>query len=198
MATDHFNKAVPLFLSDQADPPKPSGLFLSTILKTIFVIFAAAAIVFAIVSVGNPIALFARGAASQVSTAGSPDGVDQSMHRIQSSASTQALPPTSREAPGGDELLAAFVTAFESQTEVEQQPTAGLFNKFQAWATKEDTQVQVQPMHSLQDARAQVVQKAPFQRAPKPSPIQRARTARAQDQELQNTQWPSRSFGWHD
>lgn len=200
MVMDRFpqNNAVPLFLSDYADPPERSGVLSSTILKTIFVIFTAGAILFAIVSVGNPIVLFARGTASQVSTSAPPDSIGQSVHPIQSTASAQALPPTAREAPAGDELLAAFKTAFESQTEVDQPLTGGLFNQFQAWAAKEDAQAQVQPMHSVQDARAQVVPKARTQPVPKPRPIQPAQTGRAQDQALQNAQWPARSFGWHD
>ena len=82
------------------------------------------------------------------------------MPTLQSTATAQALPPT-REAPTGDELIAAFKNAFEGKAEVNQPPAKALFNQFQAWAVEEDAQAQVGPPQPVRDARAQVVQKNP-------------------------------------
>jgi hypothetical protein len=165
------------FLSDQAHEPDRSGIgsvVSSRAFKTIVLVFAAAAIGFAIVSVGS----------------------GRSMPAIQSTASAQALSPTAREAPAGDEMLAAFKAAFENKTEVDQPTAEATFNQFQAWAAKEDTQARVQPPQLAQDPRAQVAQKARAQPLPKPRPVQAAQTARAQDLSSENAQWPARIFGW--
>ena len=96
-------------------------------------VFTAAAIVFAIVSVGNLIR-FASVTASQVGTPAPLDGSGHSMPAIQSTASAEALP---RTAPG-DELLVAFTSAFESKTEIDQPRAEALFDQFQAWAAEEN------------------------------------------------------------
>jgi hypothetical protein len=140
----------------------------------IVLVFVAAAIVFAIVSVGS----------------------GRSMPAIQSTASAQALSPTAREAPAGDEMLAAFKAAFESKTEVDQPTAEATLNQFQGWAAKEDAQARVQPPQLAPDPRAQVVQRARPLPLPKPRPAQAAQTARVQDLSSENAQWPVRIFGW--
>ena len=198
MATrDRFppSSCVPLFVSDHAKVPEQSGkawdaIVSSRIAKTIVSVFMAAAMVFAIVIVGNPIVLFVT--ASEVSTS-APRDKGQSMPAIQSTASAQALPPAVRAAPRADELLAAFKTAFESKV-VDQPRDEALFNQFQAWAAVEDAPAQVRPPQPIQDARAQVAQKVRVQPLPKPRPVQAQKTARSQDPSVQNAPpWYGRS-----
>jgi hypothetical protein len=191
MATrDRFppSSRVPLFVSDHAKEPEQSGkawdaIVSSRIAKTIVSVFMAAAIVFTIVIVGNPIVLFVT--ASQVSTS-APRDKGHSMPAIQSTASAQALTPAAREAPRADELLAAFKTTFESKTVVDQPRAEALFDQFQAWAAEEDAPAQVRSPQPIQDARAQVAQKVRAQPLPKPRPVQAQQTARSQDPSVQN------------
>ena len=165
----------------------------SRVAKTAVSVFAVAAIVFAIVTVGNPIALFVT--SSQVGTPARGDSKGPSMPAIQSTASAQALPAATEEPTKGGELLAAFKTAFESKTEVDQPRADALFNQFQAWAAAEDVPLQVRPPQPIQDAPAQVVQKPQAPPLPKRRPIQ---TARSQAPSAQNAQWPIQSLGWHN
>jgi len=184
------NDPIPLFLSDLAEEPEQSGIrkvISSEIFRKIVLVFAAAAVVFAVVSVGNLI-LFARVTASKVSTSAPQDGSGHSIPAIQSTASAEVLLGSSP----GDELLAAFKSAFESKKEVDQPRAEALFNQFQAWASEEDAQAPVQPPQPVQDVRTHIVQKPPL---PKRRPIQAEQTARAQDPSPQNTQWP---FSWRN
>ena len=191
MATrDRFSPSnpLPLVISDHAEEAEQSGkawdaIISSRIAKMAVSVFMAAAIVFAIVMVGNPIVFFVTG--SQVSTS-APRDKGQSMPAIQSTASAQALPPAASEAPRADELLAAFKTAFESKTAVDQPRAEALFNQFQTWAAVEDAPAQVRPPQPIQDARAQVAQKVRVQPLPKPRPVQAQKTARSQDPSVQN------------
>jgi hypothetical protein len=161
-----LDQPVPLFLSDQTEEPEPPGIgkawdraaISSRILTTSILVVTAAAIVFAIL-VGNPIALLANATASLVGTSASQDDT-QSMPTIQSTADAQALPPTASEAPTGEEIAAAFKSAFQSETEIREPPAEALLKQFQAWAAEEDSkaqaQAQVRPQQSVQDAQAQV------------------------------------------
>jgi hypothetical protein len=117
MATrDHFapNNPFPLLLSDHAqEPEQPSiGKAWDTVISSrtanAILIFTAAAIVFAIVTVGNPIVLFASVTTAQGSTSAPEASNGLSMPAFQSTAKAEALLPT---APRGDELLTAFKTA---------------------------------------------------------------------------------------
>jgi hypothetical protein len=199
MATrDRFppSNPVPLVISDHAEEAEQSGkgwdaIISSRVAKTVVSVFMAAAIVFAIVIVGNPIVLFVT--ASEVSTS-APRDKGQSMPAIQSTASAQALPPAASETPRADELLAAFKTAFESKTVVDQPRDEALFDQFQAWAAEEDAPAQVRSPQPIQDARAQVAQKVRVQPLPKPRPVQAQKTARPQDASEQNASpWYGRS-----
>ena len=157
-----LDQPVPLFLSDQTEEPEQPGIgkawdraaISSRILTTSILVVTAAAIVFAIL-VGNPIALLANVTASLVGTSASQDDT-QSMPTIQSTADAQALPPTASEAPTGEEIAAAFKSAFQSETEIREPPAEALLKQFQAWAAEEDSQAQVRREQSVQDAQAQV------------------------------------------
>ncbi|WP_154071107.1 hypothetical protein [Bradyrhizobium lablabi] len=217
MATNHL---IPLFLSDHTEESEQPGIgkawdraaISSRILKTSILVVTAAAIVFAILFVGNPLVHFASATASLVATSAPQDGTGQSMPIIQSTAGAQALLPTAREAPTGDEIAAAFKTAYQSQTEIRQPSPEALFKQFQAWAAEEDARAQIRPVQPVQDARAQVVQNAraqvrPAQKHRQVRPKQNARAqvrpeqnARAQVRPEQNAQapWPVQSTGWLD
>ena len=150
-----------LFLSEHADEPEQPGIVIaldraviwSRILKTSILVVTAAAIVFAVLSKGNPLVRFTNATASLVGTSAPQDGA-QSTPTIQSSADAQALPPAAREAPTGAEIAAAFNSAYQSQTENPQPPAEAVFKQFQAWAAEEDAQVR--PVQSVQDAQPQV------------------------------------------
>src|SRR6266852_3766400 len=161
------NDLIPLFLSDHTEEPEQPVIgkashraaISSRILKTSILVVTAAAIVFAIRLVGNPLVLFTNTMASLVATSAPQDGA-QSMPTIQSTADAQALPPTASEAPRGDESAAASNTAYQSQTENPQPAADGLFKEYQAWAAEEDARTQVRPVQKqvrlVQNARAEV------------------------------------------
>jgi hypothetical protein len=212
------NDPIPLFLSNPIEVPEQAGslqpweraVLSSRILKTSILIITAAAIVFAILSAGNPLVLFENAKASLFATSAPQDGTGQSMPIIQSTADTQPLPPTASEAPKDDEIAAALKTADQSQTDTRQPSPEALLNQSQAWA--EDARVQVRPVQPVQDPQAQVVQTAPEQIRPvqkqqQVRPVQRAKivknvrakvvknarvqvrpeqNAQAQDQSVQN------------
>lgn len=171
-------------------------VFSSRVARVLVSVFTAATIVFAIVTVGNPIALFVT--TSQVGTSAPGDGKVQSMPAIQSTASAQALPAAAEEPPRGDELLAAFRTAFASKTEVDQPRADALFNQFQSWAAEEDIPAQVRSPQPIQDAQAQVLQKARPLPLPKRRPVRIEQTARSQTPPVQNAQWSLQRLGWHN
>jgi hypothetical protein len=156
------------------------------------------AIVFAVLFVSNPMALLATGTATKMSTA-APQVVEQSTPAVQLPAIAEALPLASREAPTADGLIAAFKGAFDGPSEADQPSAEALFKQFQNWAAEENLRSPIPPLRGAQDARAQVVQKTPARPLPKPRPLQAAeRTEMAQDDAVQNAQWPMRSFGWRN
>lgn len=126
---------------------------------------AATALGIAILSVGNPVTLFADVTASMADVKASlvdksalQPGTDQSAPTIQSTADVQALSPTAKEARPREEIAAASEPAGQSQTENSEPASEGLFKQFQAWAAEKDAQVG--PVQSIQDAPAQVLQNA--------------------------------------
>jgi hypothetical protein len=161
------NNLIPLFLSDQTEEPEQPVIgkawhraaISSRILKTSILIVTAAAIVFAIRLVGNPLALFTNTTAPLVATSAPQDGA-QSMPTIQSTADVQALPATASEAPTGEEIAAASNIAYQSQAENPQPAADGMFKQYQAWAAEEDARTQVRPVQKqvrpVQNARAEV------------------------------------------
>jgi hypothetical protein len=187
MVTDRFppDDRIPLFLSNLAKEPEQSGIkkvVSSEVFRKAVLVFAAAAVVFAVVSVGKVI-LFASVTASEVGTPA-----------IQSTASAGALPRTSP----GDELLAAFKSALENKAEVDQPKAEALLNQFQAWAVEEDAQAPARPPQPVQGAQALSLQKVRALPLPKPRPIQAEQTARAHDASPQNAPSLLRSFGWRN
>jgi hypothetical protein len=213
------NDPIPLFLSNPIEIPEQTAslrpweraVTASRILTIGIWFVTAAAIVFAVLSVRNPLALFENATASLFATSAPQDGTGQSMPMIQSTADTQPLPPTASEAPTDDEIATNLKTADQSQTDISQPSAEALLNQSQAWA--EDARVQVRPVQPV-DPQAQVVQTAPEQIRPvqkqqQVRPLQRAKivknvrakvvknarvqvrpeqNAQAQDQSVQNAQ----------
>src|SRR5215510_7970078 len=95
MIKDRFppNDPIPLFLSgpDKETEPGVRKVVSSGVFKKAALVFAAVAIVFWVVSVGNAI-LFAGVTASQVSPPAPQDGSGHSTPAIQSAASVEAVP----------------------------------------------------------------------------------------------------------
>ena len=193
------NDLIPLFLSDHTEEPEQPGIgkawdravISSRTLKTSILVVTAAAIVFAILSVGNPLVLFVNATASRFATSAPQDGTGQSIPTIQPTADAQALPPTASEAPTGGEIAAAFKTTSHSETEIREPPAEALLKQYQAWAAEEDARTQVRPLRPEQDAQAQPVQDAQAQVRPVQKQVRPARVvknARAQVRREQNTQ----------
>ena len=196
------NDLISLRLSVHAEEPQQVGILkawdravtASQIMKMSILVETTAGIVFAVLSVENPIVL-ANATASLVGTSAPQDGT-QSMPKIQSTADAPALLPTASEAPTGDEIAAALKTADQSQTDTRQPSPEAPLNQFQARAAEDDARPQVRPVQPVQDAQAQVVQNAPEQARPvqkqrQVRPVQNAgakvvKNARAQLQRARN------------
>ena len=144
--------------SEQPDIGKASdrAFVSSRILKTSILGVTAAAIVFAILSVGNPPVLFANATAFLAATSAFQAGTGKSSPITQSTAGAPTLPPTAREAPTGDETAATFTTAGQAQAEIRQPPAEALLSQFQAWAADEDARAEVRSVQPEQDARPQI------------------------------------------
>ena len=159
---------LPVFLYEPAEEPEEPDIgrawdtaaISSQILKTSFLGVAAAAIVFALLLAGNPLALFANAPAFLADLSALRPGTDQSAPIIPPTAGTQALPPTASEAPTADETAAAFKAAYQNQTEIRQPEAEPLLNRFQAWAAQEDARAQVAAAEPVQDVQWQPVQDA--------------------------------------
>ena len=93
---------------------------------------------FAVLSAGNPLALFAKARASLIGTSTPQDGTGQLAPIIQSTADRQVLPPTAKDVPKGDEMASPREAADQSQTEVREQPAEDVLKQLQAWAAEED------------------------------------------------------------
>src|ERR1700724_2081810 len=93
--------------SDYAEEPDVAGILrawdradiASRILKTSILFVSAGAILFAVLSAGNPLVLFAKARASLIGTSAPQDGTGQLAPIIQSTADRQVLPPTAPTAP---------------------------------------------------------------------------------------------------
>ena len=158
---------VPLSPSDYAEEPDVSGILrawdradvASRILKTSILFVAAGAIVFAVLSAGNPLVLFSKARASLIGTSAPQDGTGQLAPIIQSTADRQVLPPTARDAPKGDEpkgdeMASPREAADQSQTEIRQQPAEDLLKQLQAWAAEEDARAKVEPAQSVEPVQS--------------------------------------------
>jgi len=170
------NDSIPLFLSDHTEEHeqpvirKDRAVIWSRIVKTSILVVTAAAIVFAIVSVENPLVHFENAMASLFATSTPQDDTGQSMPSIQSTADAQALPPAANEAPTGSEIAAASKTADQGQAEIRQPSADVLLNQFQAWAAEKDARPQVARVEPAQeeDARPQGQRVQPVQDAQAP------------------------------
>jgi hypothetical protein len=152
---------LPLFLAEHDEPGV--GVVLeravtsSRILKTSILVVAASVI--AILLVENPVGLFANVMALLIDKSALQPLTGQSTPTIQSTSAAQDLPPTARNEPARDEIVAAFEPD-QSQTESEP-PAVALFRHFQAWAAEKDAEAQVGPGQPVQADPAVVVQNAP-------------------------------------
>jgi hypothetical protein len=139
--------AFPHFLSEHAKEAEQPGIrkawdgavISSRTFKTGIVLGAAVAIDFAILSVGNPVALFANVKASLVDLPAVRPGTGPSTSTIQSMAGARALPPTASDAPARGEMTAALEPADQSQDEIRQPSAETLLKQFQAWAAEQET-----------------------------------------------------------
>jgi hypothetical protein len=162
-----FDEPLPLFLTDEreqqvfTDEPDQQGIgkawdgtvIRPGLLKAATLVATATAITIAILSVGNPVALFADVTASVADNSAVQPGTDQSMPTVQSTADAEVLPPTAK-----DTFRAAYEIAAASEPAVQNQPEDGelspeaLFREFQAWAAEQDAQAQVAVQQPVQDA----------------------------------------------
>jgi len=191
---------VPLSPSDYAEEPDVAGILrawdraesTSRILKASIWFVTAGAIVFAVLSAGNPLVLFAKARASLVGTSAPLDGAGQPAPIIHSTADRQVLSPTAGDVPKGDEMASPREAADQGQTEIRQQPAEDLLKQLQAWAAAEDARTKVAPVQSVeplqsvesvtpvepvqpaQDSRAPVAQ----ERGPQVGHVQRHRLIR--------------------
>jgi hypothetical protein len=164
----------PIFLSEHAEKTEPPDIgkalarevISSRILKTSILAVTATAVGIAVLSIGNPVALVANVTDSWVDKSALQPGADPSTSSIQSVAGIQDLPPTTTEAPTRDEIAAASQPADQNQAEIGQPTAEALLKEFEAWAAKEDTRAQVEPIQPVQAAPVQVVQDAPAQVQP--------------------------------
>jgi hypothetical protein len=140
----------------------------SRVLKASILIATATGIGIAILSMGNPVTIFAEVTASFADVTASlvdksafQPGTDQSAPTVQSTADSRVLSPTAKDAPTRDEIAAGSELAGQSQTE-NSEPAAeeALFRQFQAWAAEKDAQAQVGPVQPVQDATALVAENA--------------------------------------
>ena len=118
----------------------------SRVLDVSILVATATAIGVTILSVGNPLALFA-----EVKSAPQP-GADQSTPIILTSAmlstaNAEVLPPTSKDA-SIREIAAASELACQTKTENgEPSSSEALFRQFQAWAAEQDARAKIGRAH---------------------------------------------------
>ena len=109
---------------------------------------------FAVLSAGNPLVLFAKARASLIGTSAPQDDTGQLAPIIQSTADRQVLPPTATDVPKGDEMAFPREAADQSQTEIRQQPAEDLLKQLQAWAAEEDARAKVEPLQSVEPVQS--------------------------------------------
>jgi hypothetical protein len=154
--------SLPLFLS--ADGPEQGiGNNKAVISLRGFMasILAAAAIGIGIAILSNQVTLFADVTASPVDESTLQPGTDQStptiqLAVIQSTADTEALPPTAKDAPTPE--TSALEPVSQALAETSEASSEALFREFQAWAAEQDARALAKP---VQDAPAPVVENAP-------------------------------------
>jgi hypothetical protein len=116
----------PLFLSRQIEQSRPPGrgknreraVFSSLTLKASALLALAAVIVFSVLSVENPLAVFANTKASWLGLTVGSSNASPSTPAIQTAVDIRTSPVTLREVPTRDEIAAAFRAAHQSQPEI--------------------------------------------------------------------------------
>ena len=144
------NDLISFRLSVRTEEPQQVGILkawdravtASQIMKMSILGVTTAGIVFAVLSVENPIVL-ASATATLVGTSAPHQDGTQSMPKIQSTADAPASLPTASEAPTGDEIAAALKTPNQSQTEISQPLAEALLKQFQAWAAEAETRDEI-------------------------------------------------------
>ena len=116
----------------------------------------AAAIVFAILLIGNPLLLFASATSPPAAAPATPAPWTPT-------PSLKDSPQIEPEVPASDEIAAAFDPANDSPTETGRPPTGALLTKFQAWATEEDARSAAEPAQPGKPALPPAVQNDPSQ-----------------------------------
>jgi hypothetical protein len=195
MPTKHaFNpdRPLPFFLAAermQGIGKAWDGAVISTrILRASILVATATAIGIAFLSAGDRVTLSADVAASLVDKSAPPPDTDQSSTTVQSTADAQALPPSAKEAPTRDEIVAAPESVGQSQMEDSEPSSEVLFRQYQAWAAEKDAQARVGQVQSVQDAPAQVAENArvPLRPMQKHRHVLPVHSARAEIRPVQN------------
>src|SRR3974390_63480 len=213
---------LPLFLTDErdqqvlTDEPDQQGIgkawdravIWPRLLNATILVATAIAITIAILSVGNPVALFADVTASVADNSAVQPGTDPSTPTVQSTADVKALPPPERDARSRVEMAAASEPAAQHQPENGELSSEALFREFQAWAAEQDAQAKVTVQHAVYDAPAKAAENARVSlrlmhkhRHAKPvhnarAEMPSAQDALAQDQSAQNPFL--QIFGWRN
>jgi hypothetical protein len=166
---------LPRFLADE---PEQQGIakasdrtpVSSRVLKASIWVAAATALGIAVLSVVNPMMLFAEVTASFADVKAlladkpTPQAVaDQSTPTIQSASDVQPAPPAEKEEPAREQVAAVSEPAVQREADSNEPVTEELFRQFQAWAAERDARTQPNPAPSAQDGPAPIVQNAPAQ-----------------------------------
>jgi hypothetical protein len=177
---------LPLFLADEPEKQGIGKVRAITVISSRVLkagILVATGIGIAILSGGSPVVLFA-----DLTSSALEPGTDQSTLTIQPTADAQALPPTGKDAPTSDEIVAA--SAGQSQTENSEPSSEDPFRQFQSWAAEKAARAQVGPVQSVQDAPAQVADnaRAPVRQMQKHRHVKPVDSVRAEIRPVENPQ----------
>ena len=154
--------ALPLILS--ADEPEPGigsdrAVISLRFVMASFLFVTATTIGISILSVRNPVTLFADVTASVDSSAPQP-GTDESMPSIQSaviqSTADAEVPQTAKDVPTSE--ISASEPARQTQAENSEASSETLFREFQAWSAEQDARDSAKP---VQDDPPSVAENAP-------------------------------------
>ena len=168
---DGFNPdhVLPLVLADRSERQSIGKAFdrafiLSRVFKASILIAAATATGIVVLTVGgHPGTLLADLTASLPGNPTLQPDTDQPKSTNQSvAADAQALPPTAKDAPRGDEITPSE-PAGKDQAEKSEPSSEVLFRQFQAWVAEQGAQPNVSPVQPARGTPAQVAQNAPAQ-----------------------------------
>jgi len=122
---ENRDNSLPLFLTDEPEQQSigkawDRAVISSRVLKASILVATATAIGVTILSVGNPVKLFAEVTASLVDKSALQPGTDQSTPTMQSIFDAQALPPTAKDALTRDQITAFSEPAGQNQPGADQ------------------------------------------------------------------------------